>query len=87
MGKTVIAIDLNPLSRTARAATITIVDNVVRALPRLAEAARSLKGAGREQLESIVRSYDNDAVLREVVAYIARRLEELAKTRLALGAG
>lgn len=33
MGKTVIAIDLNPLSRTSRAANITIVDNVIRAVP------------------------------------------------------
>jgi len=35
LGKKVIAIDLNPLSRTAQKATITIVDNVVRALPHL----------------------------------------------------
>lgn len=33
MGKTVIAIDLNPLSRTARTASITIVDELTRALP------------------------------------------------------
>ena len=87
MGKTVIAIDLNPLSRTARAASITIVDNVVRALPRLVETAKSLKGASREELEGIIKSYDNDAVLREVLAYIARRLEELARSRLALAPG
>ena len=35
MGKQVITIDLNPLSRTAKQASITIVDNVVRALPFL----------------------------------------------------
>ncbi len=35
MGKTVIAIDLNPLSRTARTASITIVDELTRALPLL----------------------------------------------------
>lgn len=35
MGKTVIAIDLNPLSRTARAATLTIVDELTRALPNI----------------------------------------------------
>jgi 4-phosphopantoate--beta-alanine ligase len=33
MGKVVIAIDLNPLSRTAQYADVTIVDNVVRAVP------------------------------------------------------
>ena len=35
MGKTVITVDLNPMSRTARTASITIVDNVVRTLPLL----------------------------------------------------
>ena len=40
MGKTVITIDLNPLSRTARAADVTIVDELTRALPLLAEALR-----------------------------------------------
>ncbi|MDQ3881829.1 MAG: phosphopantothenate/pantothenate synthetase, partial [Thermoproteota archaeon] len=33
MNKTVIAIDLNPLSRTSKAANITVVDNIVRAIP------------------------------------------------------
>jgi len=35
MGKAVVTIDLNPMSRTSRTASITIVDNVVRAMPRL----------------------------------------------------
>lgn len=40
-GKLVITIDLNPLSRTARTAQITIVDNLVRCLPRLVDLAES----------------------------------------------
>jgi 4-phosphopantoate--beta-alanine ligase len=36
MGKTVITIDLNPLSRTSRTANVTIVDELTRALPVLA---------------------------------------------------
>ena len=39
MGKKVIAIDLNPLSRTAKKATLTIVDEVTRALPVITEPA------------------------------------------------
>ena len=35
MGKAVVTVDLNPMSRTSRTASITIVDNVVRALPLL----------------------------------------------------
>ena len=44
MNKKVITIDLNPLSRTSRAANITIVDNVVRAMPALVQAAHKLRG-------------------------------------------
>ena len=40
MGKTVIAIDLNPLSRTARSATLTIVDELTRALPQITHACQ-----------------------------------------------
>lgn len=40
MGKFVIAIDLNPLSRTAQKADLTIVDNIVRAVPLMAELAK-----------------------------------------------
>lgn len=43
MGKTVIAIDLNPLSRTSRAASITIVDNVVRAIPNMVRFADEMR--------------------------------------------
>ena len=35
LGKQVIAVDLNPLSRTSRKATVTIVDEVSRAFRRL----------------------------------------------------
>ncbi len=42
MGKKVIAIDLNPLSRTARKATVSIVDNILRAVPQLAAQVRKL---------------------------------------------
>jgi 4-phosphopantoate--beta-alanine ligase len=78
MGKTVIAIDLNPLSRTARAASITIVDNIVRAAPRLVEEVERLRGRPRSELEEIVRSYDNGRVLSEALEFIASRLQELA---------
>lgn len=38
MGKAVVTVDLNPMSRTSRTASITVVDNVVRALPLLLDA-------------------------------------------------
>jgi 4-phosphopantoate--beta-alanine ligase len=58
MGKTEIVIDLNPLSRSAKAANVPIVDNVIRAVPNMTEHARELRGASRAELESIVDSFD-----------------------------
>jgi 4-phosphopantoate--beta-alanine ligase len=57
--KTVVAIDLNPMSRTARAADITIVDNIVRALPLLVKQVKKLKKSPRARLKRIASSFDN----------------------------
>ena len=75
MEKKVIAIDLNPLSRTARKATVSIVDNIVRAVPLLTEQVRQLSGAPRAELEKMVGDYDNQKVLREAVREIQEHLE------------
>lgn len=48
MGKKVITIDLNPMSRTARTATITIVDNITRVMPLLIQAVKNTTGAIKE---------------------------------------
>jgi 4-phosphopantoate--beta-alanine ligase len=64
MGKTVLTIDLNPLSRTARAADVTIVDELTRALPLLSAA---LGGTGKVPSEP----YDNGRVLRRVQTRMA----------------
>jgi 4-phosphopantoate--beta-alanine ligase len=84
MGKTVIAIDLNPLSRTSRAATVTIVDNVVRAMPLLVEKARELKSRSRGELQQLVAGYDNNQVLQEAIRHILGRLKELSESKLAV---
>jgi 4-phosphopantoate--beta-alanine ligase len=59
LGKKVITIDLNPLSRTAEKSSITIVDNLVRALPRIITEVKKLKGCSQEELEKIVNEFDN----------------------------
>jgi 4-phosphopantoate--beta-alanine ligase len=74
MGKVVIAVDLNPLSRTARCATVTIVDNVVRALPALLDQCAELRGSDREGLLEIIRGYDNRRVLRRSLELIWENL-------------
>lgn len=78
LGKRVVAVDLNPLSRTAKAATITIVDNVVRALPNLCRAVGELKNLPREELEQMHLSFDNKENLRQMIELILRRMSRLA---------
>lgn len=79
MGKFVITIDLNPLSRSARMADITIVDNIVRAYPRMTELAKEMKKLSREELEKIISEYDNGQILSETLLHINSRLEKLSQ--------
>ncbi|HEX6067266.1 MAG TPA: phosphopantothenate/pantothenate synthetase family protein, partial [Nitrososphaera sp.] len=60
MGKNVITVDLNPLSRTAKAAKITIVNNLARVMPALVQKARALKGKDEKTLRQIVELFDNE---------------------------
>lgn len=76
MGKKVIAIDLNPLSRTARKATVSIVDNIIRALPNITDWVRQLSMLSRADLEMMVQEYDNEKVLRQAVQEIQDHLAE-----------
>lgn len=64
-GKKVIAIDLNPLSRTSVTSSVTIVDNIIRALPLLAEKIEELKKIEKKNLEKIVQNYDNALILKK----------------------
>lgn len=71
MGKTVLVVDLNPLSRTARTASVTIVDEV----GRVAEALRE-HAAGSEH-PAPNEDWDNTACLQasldEVIAHLQGR--------------
>lgn len=67
MGKEVVTIDLNPMSRTAKQASVTIVDNVVRALPLLCKEIENSLLAGA------LANYSNEEVLRKALQHISRR--------------
>ena len=75
MGKKVIAVDLNPLSRTAQKATITIVDNIVRTLPLMIKLYVRLKNTKKEKLEKIIREYNNQTILKEAISHINKYLK------------
>lgn len=74
MGKKVITVDLNPMSRTSRKATITIVDNVVRAMPYMTKTAKKLKKSKKEKLEKTVRKFNNKSNLNKIEKLMRKRL-------------
>ncbi|MDH3364564.1 MAG: phosphopantothenate/pantothenate synthetase [Thermoplasmata archaeon] len=76
MGKKVVAVDLNPLSRTARSATVTVVDEVTKALPLITGCVEELKGDTTEMDRALER-YDRDENLRAVMRLMASNLEQL----------
>ncbi|MCD6481348.1 MAG: phosphopantothenate/pantothenate synthetase [Thermoplasmata archaeon] len=72
MGKIVLTIDLNPLSRTARTADVTIVDNIVRAIPLIKKFYLEM-----ERPDEVIEKWDNANNLKEALHFISRRLQEM----------
>ncbi len=70
MGKKIIGIDLNPLSRTSLCSDITIVDNVVRAMPKLISEIKKLKGKPIEE-EGV---FDNNLNIKNSIKIMRNNL-------------
>ncbi|NQE46858.1 4-phosphopantoate--beta-alanine ligase [ANME-1 cluster archaeon GoMg2] len=75
MGKKVITIDLNPLSRTSKQASVSIVDDIERALQNLILAVKEDKKA-KNDLAALSESYDNNENLKAVIKEIVSRLKK-----------
>ncbi len=82
MGKKVISVDLNPLSRTSVWSDITIVNHVRRATQEMIKLTDKLKKYSEEKIKSIIESYDNNYMLQESVKFMSSRLLELSKQKL-----
>ena len=72
--KKVIVIDLNPLSRSARKATITIADNITRAVPLLIKTIKQYKKFNEIRLQKIIKDYNNKKILKGALKEISRNL-------------
>lgn len=76
MGKTVIAIDLNPLSRTSGSANLTIIDELTRAIPNITEACRTLN---TDEVEKLIRNMDNkyflDSAVKEIMGTLTDAMD------------
>ena len=74
MGKVVISIDINPLSRTSRSATVPVCDEMSRALENMIRFINELKGKD-DEIERITETYSNADNRKEVLHQIADYLE------------
>jgi len=72
MGKAVLTIDLNPLSRTARNADVTIVDNVTRAIPNIRKEYEKM-----EKPEEVIKKWNNSKNLQIALDFICERLKKI----------
>ncbi|KAG2478696.1 MAG: Phosphopantothenate synthetase, archaeal [Nitrosopumilales archaeon] len=77
-GKKIITFDLNPLSRTAQTAHITIVDNAIRGMGELVLACMRLSGKNDAALCKIVRNYSNKRNLSANILEIKQNLTRRA---------
>jgi len=78
-GKIVITFDLNPLSRTAQTANITIVDNVTRSMNLLIENCRKLSTKNKKTLKKIVADFDNKKNLSNSINKIKNNLTKRSR--------
>ena len=78
--KKVIAVDLNPISRTSLWADITIVDNIVRTLPKMIEIAKKLKNLEKTHLNKIITNFNNKKNIQDsldlIIEYIKAQKED-----------
>ena len=83
LDKKVIAVDLNPISRTALWADITIIDNIIRVLPEMIKIAKELKEFSKEQLNNILADFDNKKNIQDtldlIIEYIQNQKENAFK--------
>jgi 4-phosphopantoate--beta-alanine ligase len=75
MGKTELVVDLNPMSRSAKSATVPIIDNLIRAVPNITAHARDLADASADELDAIIENFDREVAL-EAAEQRIRSLDE-----------
>jgi len=77
-GKKVITVDLNPLSRTAKTANVTIVDNLVRCITVMIERFSFINKLNELDLNNSLDQYNNLLVLNRALKKIRSNLDSAA---------
>lgn len=73
MGKIVISIDLNPLSRTSKVASVPISDEITRAVENITKFVEELRGDDK-QIEEIISNYSSVRTRRDTISCICGSL-------------
>ena len=76
--KFVVAIDLNPLSRTALAGSFTIVDNLIRSIPLMTKTAEQFIEKDSTELEQIVATYSHQQILEDALKVMGHSYQQVA---------
>ncbi|MHA2054754.1 MAG: phosphopantothenate/pantothenate synthetase [Candidatus Hodarchaeales archaeon] len=78
LGKEVITVDLNPISRTSLAASVSITNNITRAIPEMIELTNELQLLSREALETEKNKISNKILLELVLKFMSTRLSKIS---------
>lgn len=73
MGKTVISIDLNPLSRTSRVASVPISDEISRAVENIRKFVEELRGKD-DEIDAIIKQFSSVRTRRDTIDHICKSL-------------
>ena len=68
-GKTIITVDLNPLSRTAKMSDVTIIDNIVRVVPLI---SKYISEMNDRIATEIIREYNNNEIIQKALNEISK---------------
>jgi len=78
MNKTVITVDLNPLSRTSIMSDISIIDNLIRVLPEMIKQSKNMSNFSSTDLHNIVTKFNNQKQLQSILKFMSKRLIDLS---------
>ncbi|MFW9855677.1 MAG: phosphopantothenate/pantothenate synthetase [Candidatus Thorarchaeota archaeon] len=79
MGKTVVTVDLNPLSRTSLAASVTITNNIIRAVEEMTDMALEYCDKSQLELQELKSTFNNKNLLQKVLKFMSNRLYAIAE--------
>jgi len=76
--KDIVTVDLNPISRTSLTSTVSITNNIIRAVIEMTEFANEFKDYSRSDLLEEKNRYNNKDLLQEALQFMSSRLLKLA---------